>query len=41
MIQTTANSDLARNSFHVPVTDADGNTIDSRKLWRGEIRPFF
>jgi len=41
MIPTTVGLDLAKNIFHIHVADASGHTIDSKKLARRELLPFF
>ncbi|MEL6682218.1 MAG: IS110 family transposase, partial [Pseudomonadota bacterium] len=41
MTPTTVGLDLAKNVFHVHVADALGHTIDSKKLARRELLPFF
>lgn len=41
MTPTTVDLDLAKNVFHVHVADASGCTIDSKRLSRRELLPFF
>ncbi len=41
MTPTTVGLDLAKNVFHVHVADAYGATIDSKRLTRRELLPFF
>lgn len=41
MTPTTAGLDLAKNVFHVHVADESGKAIESRRLKRKELLPFF
>jgi len=41
MTPATVGLDLAKNVFHVHVTDASGRTLDSKRLTRRELLPFF
>lgn len=41
MTATTVGLDLAKNVFHVHVADATGATLDTRRLTRRELLPFF
>jgi transposase len=41
MTPATVGFELAKNVFHVHVADASGSTIDSKRLTRHELLPFF
>ena len=41
MNPATVGLDLAKNVFHVHVADASGRTLDSKRLTRRELLPFF
>ena len=41
MTPTTVGLGLAKNVFHIHVTDASSTTIDSKRLARRELLPFF
>ena len=41
MTPTTVGLDLAKNVFHVHVADATGRAIESKRLTRRELLPFF
>lgn len=41
MPSTTVGLDLAKNVFRVHVVDASGSTIESKRLTRRELLPFF
>ena len=41
MNPATVGLDLAKNVFHIHVADASGRTLDSKRLSRRELLPFF